>query len=394
MTSYYEIQIGQTAEIIHTITNDDIMKFVELTGDDNRLHTDADYAANTSFKKPVAHGMLGASFISTIIGTKLPGDGALWFSQSLEFLLPVRVGDTLIIRAEVLKKDDRSQIIEIQTDITNQHKQKVTQGVAKVKVIEQEEDLQQQIKELRKPVALVIGGSGGIGSAACLALADAGFDVAIHCFKNIKTAENLAEKIAVKGRKCIVWACDIADKVAVTEMIESVVRKLGLVTVLVNCSTVKIAPIKFNDLLWNDFDLHIANQVLGTFNLVRAVVPHMEKLAYGKIINLDTQYVDSPELNLLPYITAKGALRGFYKSLALDLASKGIRVNAVSPGMTNTDQIADIPERIRMTAAAKTPLKRLATPEDIANAIVFLASEKSDFLCGETIRVNGGQLMI
>ena len=394
MASYYEIQIGQTAEIIHTITNDDLLKFVELTGDDNRLHTDADYAANTSFKKPVAHGMLGASFISTIIGTKLPGDGALWFSQSLEFLLPVRVGDTLTIRAEVLKKEDRSQIIEIQTDITNQHKQKVTQGVAKVKVVEQEVAVQQSIKELRKPIALVIGGSGGIGSAACLALADGGFDVAIHCFKNIKTAENLAEKIATKGRKCMVWACDIADKEAVTEMIESVVRKLGLVTALVNCSTVKIAPIKFNDLLWNDFDLHIANQVLGTFNLVRAVVPHMEKLAYGKIINLDTQYVDSPELNLLPYITAKGALRGFYKALALDLASKGIRVNAVSPGMTNTDQIADIPERIRMTAAAKTPLKRLATPEDIANVIVFLASEQSDFLCGETIRVNGGQLMI
>lgn len=394
MASYYEIQIGQTAEIIHTITNDDLLKFVELTGDDNRLHTDTDYAANTSFKKPVAHGMLGASFISTIIGTKLPGDGALWFSQSLEFLLPVRVGDTLIIRAEILKKEDYSKILVIKTDITNQHKQKVTQGVAKVKVVEQEVALQQQIKDLRNPIALIIGGSGGIGSAACLALADRGFDVAIHCFKNFKNAENLAEKINAKGRKCMVCVCDIADKGAVAEMIESVVRKLGLVTVLVNCSTVKIAPIKFNDLLWDDFNLHLTNQVLGTFNLVRAVVPHMEKLTYGKIINLDTQYVDSPELNLLPYITAKGALRGFYKALALDLASKGIRVNAVSPGMTNTDQIADIPERIRMTTAAKTPLKRLATPEDIASAIVFLASEQSDFLCGETIRVNGGQLMI
>jgi len=82
------------------------------------------------------------------------------------------------------------------------------------------------------------------------------------------------------------------------------------------------------------------------------------------------------------------------KSLALDLSPKGIRVNSVSPGMTETEQIADIPERIRLLMAAKAPLRRLATPSDVANAISFLASQKSDYLSGETIRVNGGQIMI
>ena len=86
MKNYEEINIGDAAEIKHTITQSDIEKFVELTGDDNKLHVDEDYASTTSFKKPVAHGMLGASFISTIIGTKLPGDGALWYAQNLEFL--------------------------------------------------------------------------------------------------------------------------------------------------------------------------------------------------------------------------------------------------------------------------------------------------------------------
>jgi 3-oxoacyl-[acyl-carrier protein] reductase len=93
MNKFEQIQIGDKAEINHKVVQDDIDKFVELTGDDNRLHTDKEYAAKTTFKQPVVHGMLGASFISTIIGTRLPGDGALWFSQSLEFLLPVRVGD-------------------------------------------------------------------------------------------------------------------------------------------------------------------------------------------------------------------------------------------------------------------------------------------------------------
>jgi len=95
MKKYDSIQIGDTAELKHTITQSDIDKFVDLTGDDNKLHVDKDYASTTSFKKPVAHGMLGASFISTIIGTKLPGDGALWYAQNLEFLQPVRIGDEL-----------------------------------------------------------------------------------------------------------------------------------------------------------------------------------------------------------------------------------------------------------------------------------------------------------
>ena len=168
MNRFDEIKIGQTAEIKRTITAEDIRKFVDLTGDDNRLHTDAGFAARTSFKKPVAHGMLGASFISTIIGTKLPGDGALWFAQNLEFTLPVRVGDTLTIRAEVIKKDDRSRVIELRTDITNQLRQKVTQGVAKVKVIEQEpESIVEPANQHHKKVALVVGGSGGIGAAVC-----------------------------------------------------------------------------------------------------------------------------------------------------------------------------------------------------------------------------------
>jgi 3-oxoacyl-[acyl-carrier protein] reductase len=395
VNKFDHIKVGQSTEITHTITKDDIRKFTELTGDDNRLHTDPDFAAKTSFKKPVVHGMLGASFISTIIGTKLPGDGALWFSQNLEFLLPIRVGDTLRIYAEVIKKDDRSRVIELKTDITNQHRQKVTQGVAKVKVVEQEpESIMATVKEQAKKTALVVGGSGGIGSAVCLALAAAGFEVIVHYNKNAESAIALTEKIRDAGGKASNVGCNITDQSAVFDMVDSIVRHLGPISVLVNCTTTKIAAINFMELVWNDFELHLKNQILGTFNLARAIVPYMEKQRYGKIINMDTQYVDAPESNLLPYISAKGALRGFSKSLARDLAPKGICVNMVSPGMTDTEQISDVPERIRLVTAAKTPLRRLATPEDVAKAVVFLSTEQSDFICGEIIRVNGGQVMI
>ena len=195
MKNYKEINIGDTAEIKHIITQSDIDKFVELTGDDNKLHVDETYASTTSLKKPVAHGMLGASFISTIIGTKLPGDGALWYAQNLEFLLPVRIGDKLRITAEVINKIDRTNTIELQTDIFNQHKQKVTTGIAQVKLMERILPKDKEKKTKSKKTALIIGGTGGIGSAVCIQLATDGFDVAIHYFKNKTKADKIKNQV-------------------------------------------------------------------------------------------------------------------------------------------------------------------------------------------------------
>jgi 3-oxoacyl-[acyl-carrier protein] reductase len=243
-------------------------------------------------------------------------------------------------------------------------------------------------------VALVVGGSGGIGGSASLALAEAGFDVAVHYFKNINAARNVVAAITEMGRKANVFRCDVGDQTSVVEMVTEINQRLGPISVIVNCATEKIVAIKFSDLIWNDIELHFNNQIKGAFNLVKAIVPQMKNMGYGKIINIDTQYVDAPEANLLPYITAKSALRGFSRSLALDLAPSGIRVNTVSPGMTDTDLLANVPERVRLVTAAKTPLRRLANAEDIAKAIVFLASNQSDFLCGETMRINGGQVML
>jgi 3-oxoacyl-[acyl-carrier protein] reductase len=393
MSRFDEIKTGDVAELEHTVTKQDIERFVELTGDDNRLHIDAEYAARTSLKKPVAHGMLGASFISTIIGTKLPGDGALWFAQNLEFLLPVRIGDHLTVRAEVLKKDERTQVVELQTNIFNQHRQKVTTGVAKVKIIEQEQLLEGS-KPIKRKVALVIGGSGGIGAAVCRALAKDGFDIAVHYFSNSENAQKVSDDIIAGGQHSMVIGANIGIETEVAEMVEQVVRKLGGITVLVNCATAKIVAIGFAKLCWQDFENNLGMTIRGAFFLARQVVPVMVMQGYGKIIQIGSQAVETPSMDWMPYITAKSALAGFSRALALELAAKGILVNMVSPGMTDTEQIADVPERIRLLTAATTPLRRLAKPEDVAGAVAFLASERADFLTGETIRVNGGQVML
>lgn len=396
MKKYTEINIGDKETLSHTITKDDMNKFVQLTGDDNKLHVDEQFAGKTQFKKPVVHGMLGASFISTIIGTKLPGDGALWFSQTLEFLLPVRIGDQLSVQAEVIKKNDKEQIIELKTEIFNQNRQIVTKGIAKVKVIETEpETTEAKTEEHSGPLtALIVGGTGGIGKAACMQLAKDGHNVVIHYNRNQQTAENIKAEIEKNGGNATTIQANILVDADIKEMVSKAVRKYTKIDILVNCAATVIPNIKFQDLEWEDYQKQLELNIKSTFTIIKEIVPGMIDHKYGKIINIGSLTVDKPNADWSHYITAKSALAGFTKSLAIELAPKGIRINMVSPGMVNTELTADIPEKIKLLTAAQTPLRRLAISKDVANVISFLASEKSDFLTGENIRANGGQVMI
>jgi 3-oxoacyl-[acyl-carrier protein] reductase len=395
MKRFEEIKIGDCTELKHLISKEDVEKFVLLTGDDNRLHIDKEFAKNTSFKKPVAHGMLTASFISTIIGTKIPGDGALWYSQSLEFLLPVRVGDEITVKAEVTKKFEKLNSIELATNVFNQNREKVISGFAQVKIIEKEIELKNEAEiPYKAKVALIIGATGGIGQCAALELANDGYDVAIHYNTNAKLASEILDKVEKNGGRGIIVQGDITNTNDVNNIIEKVVRFFDNISVLVNCSTTSVPPIKFNDLEWLDIQNQININILGFFNVLKKVIPIMEKNGYGKIIGMTTVYTEKLPVNLTHYVAAKSSLNGFIKSLANEFAPKGIRINLISPGITETDLISNMPEKLKLLTAAQTPLRRIATPKDIAGVISFLASEKSDYLAGETIRVNGGQVMI
>lgn len=394
MNRFDTIKIGDTAELQHTIKSDDVEKFVNLTGDDNKIHVDAAFAGTTPLKKPVVHGMLGASFISTVIGTKLPGDGALWFSQSLEFLLPVRIGDVITVKAEVVEKIARERIIELRTDIFNQSGQKVTSGMAKVKVVDVIVEEKTVEAEPLKRVVLVVGGSGGIGSAVARQLARDGFGIALHYFSNHDKAKEVQEDIIASGGICRIYRADINRKEDICELVGAVVRHFDTITVMVNCSTIRVTAEPFANLDWGRMQAHLDVALKSSFFLAQAVVPIMRQHKNGAIINLTTQYTEgTPPPELIPYIAAKSALNGFSKALAVELAPVGITVNMISPGMTDTELIADVPEKSRLMTAAKTPLRRLARPEDVAGAASYLASSRARFLTGETIRVNGGQVM-
>ena len=241
MKLYSDINIGDREVLNHTITQSDITKFVELTGDNNKLHVDETFAKSTPFKKPVVHGMLGASFISTVIGTKLPGDGALWFSQTLEFLLPVRIGDELTVTAEVTKKIDKDRIIELNIDIKNQDRQIVIKGLAKVRIVEvRQENEKPQEKEIRQKTALVIGGTGGIGRAVCKQLAKDGFHVFIHYHSNNSLASAIMHDINSANGKATVVQADITESQELENLYKAFERYADCLDILINCSSIKI----------------------------------------------------------------------------------------------------------------------------------------------------------
>lgn len=392
---YEEIFIGQKETLSHKVTQSDIEKFVDLSGDDNKLHVNKEFAAKTSFKKPVVHGMIGASFISTIIGTRIPGDGALWFSQTLEFLLPVRVGDVITVVAEVTKKIDRDRTIELNVEIQNQNRQVVTRGISKVKVLEELEKAVEEIKEeTTNKVALVVGATGGIGSAVALQLAGDGYDVILHYHSNKEKVNTLKKQIEeATDSKVYTIQANINEEKDIENLMSQAMREAYRIDCFVNCASTPIPPIKVTDLTWDDFMSQLNLNIKINLFFFNQLLPQMLERKYGKMIMVGSLFSDKPNPNLVHYATAKAALEGFTKAMAFELAPKGIRVNMVSPSMIATDLTADIPEKMKVLSAMNTPLRRLALPEDVAGAVSFLASNKSDYLSGEVIHINGGQYM-
>jgi 3-oxoacyl-[acyl-carrier protein] reductase len=391
---YEQIQVGDRQQLVKVIGPADIRKFVEMTGDDNPLHVDRDFAETTSFKDVVVHGMLGASFISTVIGTKLPGPGALWVAQSMEFLLPVRLGDELTISCTVLKKHDRDRLLELETRIVNQDQQTVLMGTGKVKVLIPKPAAITEVPVEHPRVAIVTGGAGGIGRSICLRLAREGYPVVVNYRSDREGALRVVAEIeAAQGQ-----AVAIQGDVMVPEEVERVHRKavqaFGSVGILVHNASSRIHPKPFERMAWEDFQQHLDVQLKGAFLLAKACLPDMAAQRFGRIVNIASQVTaGAPTLNWTGYATAKAALGMLSRYLAAEFGPAGVTVNCVAPGMTETAFIGDIPEKVQLMIARQTPMRRLALPADIASAVTFLVAPESAYITGQTLGVNGGSFM-
>ncbi|MBC9030948.1 SDR family oxidoreductase [Sphingomonas sp. JC676] len=388
------IEVGETRSLTRTINEADVRRFVEMTGDDNPLHIDRAFAEETSFKDIVVHGMLGASFISTVIGTQLPGHGALWVSQSLDFLLPVRLGDVLTVSCTVTAKHERERLLDLDTRIMNQHGQAVLTGRGKVKVLAGKVRTEEPASADRVHVAIVTGATGGIGSAICRRLAEAGNRVVINYRRDRGKAEALAASLNADAHRAIAVEADIATAEGAAQLYEAAVRAFGGVDILVNNASPRINPKPFAKLDWSDFQTHLDVQLKGAFFMIQQCVPDMAARRWGRIVNISSQVIDGPPSSgWTSYAVGKSAVAMLSRYLAAELGPQGVTVNNVSPGMTETSLIGDVPEKVQLMVARQTPLRRLATPSDVAAAVAHLVSDDAGFVTGHTLRVNGGLAM-
>jgi len=236
-------------------------------------------------------------------------------------------------------------------------------------------------------IAIVTGGSRGIGRAIVHTLAAAGMEVIFTYRDNAKAAEETIA--AASGGKVTAEAVDVRDSSACAAFAEKVADRTGRIDLLVNNAGV----IRDNPLAaLEDEDVRavLDTNITGTFNATRAVAPHMVSRRRGKIINISSVSGEKGGRGQTNYAASKGAINAFTRSLAVELAPRGITVNAVAPGVIETEMSRDVRERAADQVLSLILLRRIGQPEEVAHAVWFLASKYADYITGEILHVDGG----
>lgn len=245
---------------------------------------------------------------------------------------------------------------------------------------------------LEGKVALVTGASRGIGHSIAAALAAQGATVAINYAGNAEAAEKTKNEITAAGGKAIVIKANVADTESVEAMFAELIAQCGTIDILINNAGITrdtlLARMKQQD--WDDV---LKTDLTGVFNCTKAAAKIMMKKRAGKIINMASVVGLTGNIGQANYAAAKAGVIGFTKSLARELALRGITVNAVAPGFIQTDMTAVIPEKVKEKILSDIPLGKMGNPEDVANAVLFLVSEQASYITGQIIHVDGGMVM-
>lgn len=238
-------------------------------------------------------------------------------------------------------------------------------------------------------VAIVTGGTRGIGRSIVLALCRQGADCAFTYVKNSEAAESLAQEIRDIGRRAIPFKLDVRDFEGTKTVIENVKKEFGKIDILVNNAGItrdkSLMMMSKED--WSDV---IDTDLTGVFNTTRACIITFLKQKSGNIVNIASVSGIHPLPGQVNYAAAKAGVIGFTKSLAREVAPYNIRVNAVAPGFVDTDMTATFGDKQREKAISMVPLHRFGTADDVAQAVVFLASDASQYITGQTLQIDGG----
>lgn len=241
--------------------------------------------------------------------------------------------------------------------------------------------------KLEGKVALVTGGSQGLGRAIALKLAENGADIAVVYVGPSEPAEETCKAIEDLGRRVKSYVCDVRDEAACNETVAAIGKDLGKVDILVNNAGVTRDGLMVG-MKDEDYDMVLDINLKGTFHMIRACYRDFMRKRSGKIINISSIAGLVGNAGQVNYAASKAGLIGMSKSVAKELGSRGVCCNCIAPGFIKTDMTKDIKEDNPLLV--QVPMKRMGSPEDVANVALFLASPESDYITGETIRVDGG----
>ncbi|MBP0724878.1 3-oxoacyl-[acyl-carrier-protein] reductase [Bacillus sp. RG28] len=241
-------------------------------------------------------------------------------------------------------------------------------------------------------VALITGGSRGIGKAIALTLAKNGADVIVNFSGNEQAANEVVNEIQSLGRQAISIKANVANSDEVTSMMKQAVDTFGKVDILVNNAGITRDGLllRMKDADWDDV---INTNLKGVFLCTKAVAKHMTRQRSGRIINITSVVGQIGNPGQINYVAAKAGVIGVTKTAARELASRQITVNAIAPGFIETDMTNELSETVKSQMLSNIPLQSFGQPEDIANAVLFLAADASRYITGQTINVDGGLVM-
>jgi 3-oxoacyl-[acyl-carrier protein] reductase len=246
--------------------------------------------------------------------------------------------------------------------------------------------------KLEGRTALVTGGSRGIGRAIAIALAEEGADVAVNYVASEAAARDVVENVKKIGRRGILAQADVADYPDTFRMAQDVLREFGHLDILVNNAGINSDKtfVKMDHASWRKV---LGTNLDGVFNCTKVFVDQMLKQNYGRVVNITSVIGQIGNFGQANYAASKAGVAAFTKSLAKELAGKGVTVNAVAPGFIETEMVSAIPEKVRNRLLDQIPLHRFGTAEEVGRAVVYIVSSDGDYITGAELSINGGLLM-